>query len=137
MNLLTTKPLKKAHPTDAGFDIEAAEDDVIYCGQSALISTALRIAVPNHYVGILKSRSGLAVKHGIEVGAGVIDAGFRGEVKVLLRNHSRQDFFIKAGDRIAQLLIVPLADVDCIVVSDLPEADRGVKGFGSSGVGAI
>jgi dUTP pyrophosphatase len=137
MNILATKQLKKAHPTDAAFDIEASEDDVIFCGDSALISTDLKVAIPNGYCGILKSRSGLSVKHGIDVGAGVIDAGYRGEVKVLLRNHSTEDFAIRVGDRIAQLMIVPVPEIEWIVVSELPEADRGDNGFGSSGVGHV
>lgn len=135
MQLLSTKPLRKAHPTDAAFDIEASERTMVPTWGSCLVSTGLRVAIPAGYCGILKSRSGLSVKHGIEVGAGVIDAGYRGEVKVQLWNHSVSDFWINPGDRIAQLMIVPVPDVEVIVTDELPDADRGANGFGSSGVG--
>ncbi len=135
IQIYATKPLNKAHPDDAAFDIEASENKTIHFGTSALIETSLRVAIPEGYCGILKSRSGLAVK-GLEVGAGVIDAGYRGEVKVLLRNHSLNDYSVAYGDRIAQLMIVPVPPVEVMVVpeSSLPAAGRGANGFGSSGV---
>lgn len=135
LQIYATKWLNKAHPDDAAFDIQASENKTVHFGTSALIGTGLHVAIPEGYCGILKSRSGLAVK-GLEVGAGVIDAGYRGEVKVLLRNHSINDYTIQDGDRIAQLMIVPVPPVEVMIVPEslLPAADRGANGFGSSGV---
>jgi dUTP pyrophosphatase len=129
-----TQQLSKANPTDAGWDVASAEDVMIYGGQSKLIVTDLRIAIPTGWSGILKSRSGLSVKNKIEVGAGVIDAGYRGFVKVHLYNNGLFDFPIKVGDRIAQLTFIEVPEVEWIVTFDLPDADRGDNGFGSSGV---
>jgi dUTP pyrophosphatase len=133
--MYATKKLFRANPTDAGLDIESSEDLTIAPGMSALVSTGLHLAVPTGCVGILKSRSGLSVKHRIEVGAGVIDSGYRGEVRVHLYNLGTTYFDIKAGDRIAQLLTVPVILQEYEVVDELPEHDgRGENGFGSSGV---
>ena len=132
MNIYATQALKKAHPSDAAFDITTDEDCLIQPSSKQLISTGLRLAIPVGYCGILKARSGLACR-GIEVGAGVIDAGYRGEVKVLLMNRSTEAIEIKANDRIAQLMVVAVPEIEWIVSDDLPEADRGVNGFGSTG----
>jgi dUTP pyrophosphatase len=137
MIIKTTKHLSKAHPSDAAFDIEADEDTVVYGYSRKLISTGVRMAIPEGYCGIIKSRSGLAVKNSIEVGAGVIDAGYRGEIKVLLCNYGEDSFYVKPGDRIAQLMIVPVPAVTLEVVEDLDETTRSDKGFGSTGLNAI
>ena len=137
MIIKTTKQLNKAHPSDAAFDIEANEETHLYGYSRQLISTGVRMAIPEGYCGIIKSRSGLAVKNGIEVGAGVIDAGYRGEIKVLLCNHGDDDLYINSGDRIAQLMIVPVPAVTLEVVEDLDETTRSDKGFGSTGLNAI
>lgn len=137
MIIKTTKHLSKAHPSDAAFDIEADEDSFVYAYSRKLINTGVRMAIPEGYCGIIKSRSGLAVKNGIEVGAGVIDAGYRGEIKVLLCNHGDDDLYINSGDRIAQLMIVPVPAVTLEVVEDLDETTRSDKGFGSTGLNAI
>lgn len=137
MIIKTTKQLNKAHPSDAAFDIEANEETHLYGYSRQLISTGVRMAIPEGYCGIIKSRSGLAVKNSIEVGAGVIDAGYRGEIKVLLCNYGEDSFYVKPGDRIAQLMIVPVPAVTLEVVEDLDETTRSDKGFGSTGLNAI
>lgn len=126
--------LTRNNPLDAGQDVHSAEELRIPPRSSALISTELFVAVPEGCVGLLWSRSGLSVKHNIECGAGCIDAGYRGEVKVHLYNHGDKPFYINKGDRIAQLLTIPISLQNYVSVDSLPEADRGDNGFGSSGV---
>ena len=124
----------KAHPTDAAFDLYFNGESVgIRHGDSKLLNTGIYMSIPRGYCGIIKSRSGLSVKHGIDVGAGVIDSGYRGEIKVLIRNHGDKITFIEHGERIAQLMIVPVPQVEFNQVDNLDEADRGDNGFGSSG----
>lgn len=124
---------KKAFLTDAGFDICSASRVIIPVGESLLIPTGLVVAIPNGYYGRIASRSGLAVRSNIEVGAGTIDSSFRGELKVLLRNLGNKDFYIEETDRIAQLIIQPIYTGPAICVESLEETDRGVGGFGSTG----
>lgn len=130
--------LARNNAADAGFDIRCAEHTVtVNARERKLVSTGLYVAVPEGCVGIVKSRSGNAVKQGIEVGAGVIDAPYRGEVKVLLHNHSDKDVVFNYGDRIAQMCVIKLSDMDVEPVMSLDElgtTDRGEKGFGSSGL---
>lgn len=126
--------LTRKSPFDAGQDVHSAEDTVVEAGGSKLVSTELFTAIHPNFVGLLWSRSGLSVKHGIECGAGCIDSNYRGEVKVHLFNHGSEPFVIKKGDRIAQLLTLPISLENYEVVDELPDSDRGVDGFGSSGV---
>ena len=135
IKIFATKELKKAHPTDAAFDIEADEFTSIEPACRALISTGLKMMIPMGYCGILKSRSGLSVKQGVEVGAGLIDSDYRGEVKVNIFNHGDLPFNISKGDRIAQMMIVPVPHVEIKVIDDLSPTNRGENGFGSSGIG--
>lgn len=105
--------------------------------EAVLVGTGLHIAIPKGYVGIVKSRSGNAVKKWIEVGAGVIDADYRGEVKVLLHNDSDEDVVFNYGDRIAQLCIIKISEADVEPVMSLDElgdTQRGEGGFGSTGL---
>ena len=95
-----------SHPGDAGADLRASEKTTVPTRGKTLVATGLHIALPEGHVGLIWPRSGLAVKHSIDCGAGVIDAQYRGEVKVLLFNHSDLDFQIEPGDRIAQLLVL-------------------------------
>lgn len=121
---------------DAGADVRAAKQTVIEPWGKRLVETGLYVAIPEGYVGLLWSRSGLAAKHDIEVGAGCIDAPYRGEVKVLLRNFSNNVAIIEHGSRIAQMILLPvlLAPwVDVRSMDDLGETGRGVGGFGSTG----
>lgn len=128
----------KTREDDAGFDLRCADHAVTVPAMGrVLVHTKLHVAIPPRFVGIVKSRSGSAVKEGIEVGAGVIDASYRGEVCVLLHNHGDSDVEIAYGDRIAQLCVlrsfcddaVPVDSIDMLGVTD-----RGDKGFGSTGV---
>ena len=123
----------KHHMHDAGYDIRCSMKGEIKPFSSLLISTGLYLAIPDGYVGIIKSRSGLSVKHSIDVGAGVVDATYRGEVKVLLRNISDKWFDFEAGDKIAQMVVVPIFQFNTEIVDTLDETARGSKGFNSTG----
>lgn len=122
-----------AHEGDAGADLHAECDDVIPPRSRKLVATGVRIALPENHVGLIWPRSGLAVKQGIDTGAGVIDSGYRGEVKILLFNHTDEPYTVSKGDRIAQLLIQKVERVRFIPVDELPGAGRGEGGFGSTG----
>lgn len=123
----------KAHLTDAGYDIYAREKQIVCAKESAIFDTGVYIELPPNTVGMLKSKSGLNVKNGI-VSEGVIDVGYTGSIKVKLYNHSGYDYKVEAGDKISQLVILPLADVGSLeLVDELEETDRGNNGFGSSG----
>jgi dUTP pyrophosphatase len=129
--------LKKAHSTDAGFDIRTAEDFEIRGGNLRLVSTKLVVAIPAGYYGRIASKSGIASKKNIEVGAGVVDHGYSGEVKVLLRffedSHCSHSF--KKGESIAQLVIEKIYTGSAELVESLDtDTERGSNGFGSTGV---
>lgn len=127
---------EKAHKEDAGYDIRSAEAAKLRGGASHVFPTGLHVAIPEGYVGILKSRSGNAVNKGLEVGAGVIDSGYTGEVKVLMHNMSVASHRIAVGNKIAQMVIVPICDLESQQVSsleELGESERGADGFGSTG----
>ncbi|GAA5868787.1 hypothetical protein JCM3774_003894 [Rhodotorula dairenensis] len=117
----------------AGYDMYSAEDKTVPAQGKALISTGLAIAVPEGTYGRVAPRSGLASKHMIDTGAGVIDADYRGEVKVLLFNLSQTDFQVKQGDRIAQLILERIVTPEVQEVESLAETVRGAGGFGSTG----
>ncbi|KAF3904551.1 hypothetical protein ABW21_db0201998 [Orbilia brochopaga] len=117
----------------AGYDLYASEDTVIPKGGKALVETGLSMAVPDGCYGRVAPRSGLASKNFIDTGAGVIDADYRGPVKILLFNHSDVDFEVKEGDRVAQLILERIYTPDVVVVENLEESVRGAGGFGSSG----
>lgn len=124
-----------AKPGDAGADLRSTVAATVPAKSRLLIPTGVSIALPNGYVGLVHPRSGLAVKHGITVlnTPGTIDAGYRGEIMVILYNTSDADFEINAGDRIAQLLIQAVEKAAFTNVERLPDSDRGETGFGSSG----
>lgn len=126
-----------AHESDAAVDLRATEDLVIGPGDRALVPTGIAVAIPFGFGGLVIPRSGLAIKHGISVvnAPGLIDSGYRGEIKVILLNTDKEaPFEVKRGDRIAQLAIVPMPHIDFQVVDSLEESDRGASGFGSTGV---
>jgi len=125
--------LTKKHPRDAGLDIRSAEKTKVYPFKRKLISTDLYVDIPEGFVGEVWARSGLAVKHGVIVGAGVVDSGYTGELKVLLFNMSDEVLEIEKGDRIAQLITKPIYTGEYEKVTIIDEAERGDKGFGSSG----
>ena len=122
-----------AHAGDAGADITSSEKIAIPPRERTLVSTGVRLEIPEGYVGLIWPRSGLAVKKGIDCGAGVIDSHYRGEVKVLLFNHSDNEFQIEPGDRIAQILIQKVERVEFHLVDQLNETARSDAGFGSTG----
>ncbi|MFI8632022.1 dUTP diphosphatase [Microbacterium sp. NPDC077663] len=125
-----------AHPGDAGADLVATEAVRLAPGQRALIGTGVRIALPDGYVAFVVPRSGLAAKHGITVvnSPGTVDAGYRGEIKVtLLNTDAAEAFDVAPGDRIAQLIVMPVSRATFIPVDALPDSVRGDGGFGSTG----
>ena len=128
-----------SHPGDAGADLTAAEAVVLEPGQRATVGTAVAIALPDGYAAFVVPRSGLASKHGITVvnSPGTVDAGYRGEIRVtLLNTDSDNAYSISVGDRIAQLIILPVTRAQFIAVETLPESVRGEGGFGSTGYSA-
>ncbi|CAN7286439.1 dUTP diphosphatase [Microbacterium sp. LjRoot45] len=125
-----------AHPGDAGADLVSTEAVRLEPGQRALVGTGVRIALPEGYVAFVVPRSGLAAKHGITIvnAPGTVDAGYRGEIKVsLLNTDATQAYDIAAGDRIAQIVIMPVPQARFIPVDELPDSTRGEGGFGSTG----
>jgi len=130
----TAKLPTRAHAGDAGLDLYANENWLLSTASRALINTNISIAIPDGYVGLIWPRSGLAAKHGISVDAGVIDAGYRGPVKVLMTNSGDDDYAVHRGDKIAQLLIQTVSLMEPVEVDCLDETDRSAGGFGSSGL---
>ena len=122
-----------SHPGDAGADLKASESSIVPARGKALVPTGLCIELPEGHVGLIWPRSGLAVKHSIDCGAGVVDAKYRGEIKVLLFNHSDKNFTIEPGDRIAQLLVQKVENINFLPVESLGETERNEGGFGSTG----
>ena len=125
----------RAHPNDAGMDISAAYASMIPSKGSAVISTGLAMALPEGYEAQIRGRSGLAFKHNIVAFPGTIDSNYRGEWMVLLFNHGEKPFPIYPGDRVAQMVINKYEEVIPYLTDSLDETDRGLMGFGSSGLG--
>ena len=126
----------RAHDGDAGFDLYAAEPARLGPGERASVGTGIAVAIPDGHAGLVLPRSGLAARHGIALvnAPGLIDAGYRGEVRVLLLNtDAAEPFEVAPGDRIAQLMITPFAAPDLVELDSLDETVRGAGGFGSSG----
>jgi dUTP pyrophosphatase len=117
----------------AGADLRACEALEIPPGGRAMVPTGLHLAIPPGYVGLVWPRSGLAVRHGIDTLAGVIDSDYRGEVRVVLVNHGTEAFRVAAGDRIAQLLVQPVVRAAFAPAERLADTERGGEGFGSTG----
>jgi dUTP pyrophosphatase len=129
-------PPTRAHHGDAGFDLRAVEPARLEPGERASVGTGIAIEIPEGSAGLVLPRSGLAAKHGISVvnAPGLIDAGYRGEIRVLLLNTDRAESFeIEPGDRIAQLVIVEVGDDEPVEVDSLEQSARGDGGFGSTG----
>jgi dUTP pyrophosphatase len=125
----------RAYAGDAGMDLAACERVELAPGARALVPTGLAVAIPDGYAGYVQPRSGLAAKHGISIvnTPGLVDSGYRGELLVNLVNHDdEQPFVVEPGMRIAQLVILPVPPVELRVVDELPESERGERGFGSS-----
>jgi dUTP pyrophosphatase len=122
----------KAHPNDAGFDLMAREYKIVPAQGSAIFDTGVHIEIPQGLVGFLKSKSGLNVKHGI-TSEGVIDVGYTGSICVKLYNNTRIPYMVEKGDKITQLVVLPIFIDELEVVDSLDETARGNNGFGSSG----
>ena len=123
-------------PGDAGADLTARIDVTLQPGERALVPTGISIALPNGYVALVHPRSGLAIKHGVTMvnSPGTVDAGFRGELQIILINHDpKEAISFKKGDRIAQLVIQQVERAEFVEVDSLPGSDRGTGGFGSTG----
>jgi dUTP pyrophosphatase len=126
----------RAHEGDAGLDLHSSEAVTIGPGERASVATGIAVEVPDGHAGLVLPRSGLAARHGIALvnAPGLIDSGYRGEVRVLLLNTDRERAFdVEAGDRIAQLLLVPYTHAEPTAASELAASTRGDGGFGSSG----
>ena len=125
----------RAYDGDAGLDLPAAEAVVLAPGERAVVGTGLAVAVPEGHAGFVQPRSGLAAKHGITIvnAPGLVDSGYRGEVKVVLLNTGDEPFAVEPGMRIAQFVVLPVAAVELVEVADLPDTERGKRGHGSSG----
>ncbi|MET0974659.1 MAG: dUTP diphosphatase [Leifsonia sp.] len=141
VDVLITAPILPtySHPGDAGADLHAAESVVLEPGQRATVGTGVGIALPDGYAAFVVPRSGLASKHGITIvnSPGTVDAGYRGEIKVaLLNTDASVPYSVAVGDRIAQLIIMPVTRARFVEVERLPGSDRGDNGFGSTGTAA-
>jgi dUTP pyrophosphatase len=125
----------RAYNGDAGLDLSSCERVELAPGERALVPTGLAVAIPEGYAGFVQPRSGLATKHGISIvnTPGLVDSGYRGELLVNLVNTDKRDaFVVEPGMRIAQLVILPIPELELVEVDELPESERGVRGFGSS-----
>jgi dUTP pyrophosphatase len=125
----------RAYNGDAGLDLSSCERVELAPGERALVPTGLAVAIPEGYAGFVQPRSGLATKHGISIvnTPGLVDSGYRGELLVnLVNTDKREPFVVEPGMRIAQLVILPIPELELIEVDELPESERGVRGFGSS-----
>jgi dUTP pyrophosphatase len=125
----------RAYDTDAGLDLAACERCEIGPGERAIVATGLAVAIPEGYAGFVQPRSGLAARHGLSVvnSPGLVDSGYRGELRVVLLNTDRaQRFVVEPGMRIAQLVVLPVPELEVLEVDELPASERGVRGFGSS-----
>jgi dUTP pyrophosphatase len=126
---------ERAYEHDAGLDLASCEHVVLGPGERAMVGTGLAVAIPEGHAGYVQPRSGLAAKHGISVvnSPGLIDSGYRGELRVVLLNTDRTEpFTVEPGMRIAQLVVLRLPQVELVLVDELPPSERGVRGFGSS-----
>ena len=129
------RPPARTRPGDADFDLRCVEAFALAPGERRVVPTGVAVALPEGVAGLVVPRSGLAARHGLSVvnGPGLIDPGYRGEIRVVLVNLGQELYEGEAGDRIAQLLLVPYWAPDLTVVAELPATERGSDGFGSSG----
>jgi dUTP pyrophosphatase len=126
---------ERAYSGDAGLDLAACDRHELAPGERAVVGTGLAVAIPVGFAGFVQPRSGLAARHGISVvnAPGLVDSGYRGEIRVVLLNTDRREpFVVERGMRIAQLVVLPAPELELAEVDELPESERGVRGFGSS-----
>lgn len=128
-------PIRK-HQDDAGADLASIEDITLAVGESRLVSTGIAIELPAHCLGYITPRSGLAAKHGLSIvnAPGLIDTGYRGEIKVCLINLGTEPFHISVGDRIAQLVVQRYEPTEFVETDSFSDTERGDGGFGSTGI---
>jgi dUTP pyrophosphatase len=125
----------RAYAGDAGLDLSACERAELGPGERAVVGTGVAVAIPEGFAGFVQPRSGLAARHGVSVvnSPGLVDSGYRGELRVVLLNTDRRNtFVVEPGMRIAQLVVLPVPELELAVVDELPLSERGVHGFGSS-----
>lgn len=122
----------RAHVADAGLDLYTPHRVVLHAHSNIVVDTGVHIQIPEGYVGILKSKSGLNVKHDI-TGTGTIDSGYTGSIRVKLYNHGDNFHVFEKGDKLIQLVLLPIVTPELALVDEFPETDRGSDGFGSSG----
>ncbi|HXE92744.1 MAG TPA: dUTP diphosphatase [Gaiellaceae bacterium] len=126
---------QRAYTGDAGLDLASSERVELGPGERALVGTGLAVAIPVGYAGFVQPRSGLAARHGLTIvnSPGLVDSGYRGELRVVLLNTDRTEpFVVEPGMRIAQLVVLPIPELELVEVDELPSSERGVRGFGSS-----
>ena len=125
---------EQAYNGDAGVDLSACEHVVVQPGERAVVPTGLAVEIPSGYAGFVQPRSGLAERHGIGIvnSPGLIDSGYRGEIRVILLNTGSDAFSVEPGMRVAQLVIAPVATVRLVEVDELTSSERGTRGFGST-----
>lgn len=126
---------QRAYGGDAGLDLAACERVELGPGERATVPTGLAVAIPEGYAGFVQPRSGIAMRNGITIvnSPGLVDSGYRGELQVVLLNTDARDpFVVEPGMRIAQLVVVPIPEIELVELDELPESERGVRGFGSS-----
>jgi dUTP pyrophosphatase len=127
---------ERAHPGDAGVDLRSTVDLVLAPGERAMVPTGIAVAIPLGYAGLVQPRSGLAARHGVGIvnAPGLIDSGYRGEIKVIAINlDPKEPFEVHRGDKIAQIVFYPVPETKLREVDELPSSERGGGGFGSSG----
>jgi dUTP diphosphatase len=126
---------ERAYAGDAGLDLAACDRFELGPGERAVVGTGLAVAIPDGHAGFVQPRSGLAARHGLSVvnAPGLIDSGYRGEIRVVLLNTDpREAFVVEPGMRIAQLVVLPVPELELVETDELPASERGVRGFGSS-----
>ena len=125
-------PLMRMHPTDAGLDVRAMNEGTVRAGESATFYTGVHVELPHKTAGLFVSKSGLMVKHDI-TSTGLVDEGYDGEIVVKLFNHGSKDYHVRTGDKIAQIVVLPVMYEPVQIVDSIKGGDRGDAGFGSTG----
>ena len=124
---------KYAHPWDGGMDLFAAERKVVRANDFEVIETGVHIEIPEGYVGLITSKSGLMAKHGLTC-RGTIDSHYVGSIKAVVFNHSKRDYIVEKGDKVTQLVLLRCEHPELVLVDELEDTDRGANGFGSTGL---
>lgn len=123
---------EKAYDVDAGFDLKTPHEFTVKAGESAIVMTGVHMVIPKGYCGLLVSKSGLNTKHDIKT-TGLVDALYTGEIVVKVQNHGENDYHFNKGDKVSQIIILPVPEVTLTMIDELPDTERGTGGFGSTG----